>query len=113
MHVLVREQVERGLGVFVADDFAELGAVVVADRGVQRGRAHGSDLELAELGTINADFFGEFVVRGFTAQFFGHRHGHTAHLADLVHHVDRKADGLGLIGEGALDGLFDPPGGVG
>ena len=34
-------------------------------------------------------------------------------LVDGLHHVDRDADGAGLVGDGPGDGLPDPPGGVG
>ena len=34
-------------------------------------------------------------------------------MKELVHDVHRQPDGLGLVREGALDGLFDPPGAVG
>ena len=33
-------------------------------------------------------------------------------LVDGLHHVHGDADGAGLIGDGARDGLADPPGGV-
>ena len=35
------------------------------------------------------------------------------HPVDLLDHVHRDADGAGLVGHGAGDGLADPPGGVG
>src|SRR5947209_15588053 len=34
-------------------------------------------------------------------------------LVDRFDHVHRDADGPGLVGDGAGDGLADPPGGVG
>ena len=34
-------------------------------------------------------------------------------MEHFVHDVNRQTDGLGLIGERALDGLLDPPGTVG
>ena len=39
--------------------------------------------------------------------------GDTDDLVDGLHHVDGDPDGTGLIGNGAGDGLPDPPGGVG
>ena len=36
-----------------------------------------------------------------------------AHAGDLVDEMDRQADRLALVGQGALDRLLDPPGGVG
>lgn len=113
MHVFVRELLEGVLSADVSDDFAEFGGVVVADGGVEGGGAEGGGFELGELGSVDADFFGEFVVGGLTAELFAHAHGDAAHLGDFVHHVDGEADGLGLVGEGAFDGLLDPPGGVG
>ncbi len=39
--------------------------------------------------------------------------GDAVHLVDGLDHVHRDADGAGLVGDRAGDGLADPPGGVG
>jgi hypothetical protein len=80
---------------------------------VQRGWAVGSLTEQGELAAWHADFIGQFLVGRFAAHHLGEHRGDAAHFGDLVHHVDGQADGLGLVGQGAFDGLFDPPSGVG
>ena len=47
------------------------------------------------------------------AQLLEELTGHADDLVDGLHHVHRDADGAGLVGDGAGDGLTDPPGGVG
>ena len=61
----------------------------------------------------DADFFAELVVGRFAAEFLAHLQRNAAHLGDLVDQMDRQADRLALVGQGALDRLLDPPGGVG
>ena len=56
---------------------------------------------------------GQFLVRRFAAEFLLQLHRRAAHLGNLVHQMHRQADGLGLVGQRALDGLLDPPGAVG
>ena len=46
-------------------------------------------------------------------QFLQQLAGDTDDLVDGLHHVDRDADGTGLIGDGTGNCLTDPPGGVG
>jgi len=55
---------------------------------------------------------GDFFDGGLAAELL---HEHLADVAQLAHgfdHVHRDADGAGMIGDGAGDGLADPPGGV-
>ena len=47
------------------------------------------------------------------AQLLEELAGDTDDLVDGLHHVDGDADGAGLVGDGAGDGLANPPGGVG
>ena len=58
-------------------------------------------------------FLGQFFISGFAPEFLLHVHRYAAHLGNFVHQVNRQADGLGLVGQRALDRLLDPPGPVG
>ena len=51
--------------------------------------------------------------RGLAAQVLQEFALDPAELVDDLDHVDGDADGAGLVGHGAGDGLADPPGGVG
>ena len=105
---------KRADGVFVAHDLAEGGGVaVVADGRVERGRADADGLEVGHLVDRDAELHRQLLVGRLAPEFLGERHGGPAHLGNLVHEVDGQADGLRLVGQRALDGLLDPPGGIG
>ena len=61
----------------------------------------------------NAELLAQFLVSRLAAEFLGQLHGDAAHAGDLVDEMDRQADGLALVGQGALDRLLDPPRRVG
>ena len=92
--ILVAQLFERGEGLEIADDFAELGGVVVTDGSVERSGANGDDLELGDFAGGETDFFGEFFVGGFATEFFAHLHGDAAHFGDFVNEMNGEADGL-------------------
>ena len=54
----------------------------------------------------------DFLRGGVVAQFLEELAGHPDDLVDSFHHMNRDADGPGLVGDGTSDGLADPPGGV-
>ena len=58
-------------------------------------------------------FVGEFFGRGLAAQFLGELLLRAPELVHDLDHVHRDADGAGLVGDGAGDGLANPPDGVG
>jgi len=51
--------------------------------------------------------------RSARGELLGERHGGAAHLRNLVDEMDGEADRFALVRQGALDGLLDPPRGVG
>ena len=57
-------------------------------------------------------FVSQFIAGGYATECLFHLVGHFVKLPDAVHHVHRHADGASLVGDGAGDGLPDPPGGV-
>ena len=56
---------------------------------------------------------GDLLDGGFAAQRAGQSRGGTRHLGNGLDHVHRHPDGAALVGDGAADGLADPPSGVG
>ena len=97
----------------VLDEIAEARVVAVADGRLQRDRLlrhlqHGADALDGQL-----DFLGDFFRRGLAAVFLHELLLHAHQLVDRLDHVHRDADGARLVGDGAGDGLANPPGGVG
>ena len=114
IHVLVAETLERIQRRFVADDLAEGGGIAfVADRCVERRRAHADGLQVSDLARRDLELDRELLVRRFAAELLGQRHRGAAHLGDLVDEMDGQADCLRLVRERAFDGLLDPPSGIG
>ncbi len=105
-------RLEGPLGLGVLDEVPKLG-VLVADGLVDRHRL-GEDAErLPDLVRRHLGGAGDLVDGRLPPEGL-HQLG--LHLADPVqrlHHVDRDADGAGLVGDGASDRLADPPGCVG
>ena len=99
-------------GLFIADDFAELGRIVVTNRCVKRSRPDRDGLQLGNFPARNADFVAELVIGGFAAELFAHLQRNATHLGDFVHEVHRQPDGFTLVRQCSLDGLLDPPCGV-
>ena len=58
-------------------------------------------------------FIGQFLRRRFAAQFLRELLLRAPELVHDFNHVDRNADGARLVGNGARDGLANPPDGVG
>src|SRR6185503_10581204 len=54
----------------------------------------------------------DLLERRLPAVLLGQLAGHLPDLRHRLDHVDRDPDGPGLVGDGARDGLADPPGGV-
>ena len=112
------EQMEAGdlagvLGGLVFDEVAEVRLVRVADGGLHgdgllrhfQDGAHALDRHFHGVG----QFFGGRLA----AQFLHELLLGAPELVDDLDHVDRDANGAGLVGDAAGDGLANPPGGVG
>ena len=100
-------------GGIVLDEVAELGVLLLADGGLKAHRLLGDLLDLADaLGSeshLLADLLGGWLAAELLQKLALDAH----ELVDGLHHVHRNADGAGLVGDGAGDGLANPPGGVG
>ena len=114
----VLEQDDRGavgrvFGRFVLDEVSEARVVAVADRHLEGngGLRHLEDRANALDGKL--DLVGDLVGRGFASVFLHQLFLHADEFVDRLDHVHRDADGAGLVGDRAGDGLADPPCGVG
>ena len=56
---------------------------------------------------------GDFLVFWFAAQFVRQLDDHLAHARNFIDEMHWQADRFGLISQGSLHALFDPPSGVG
>ena len=99
--------------VLILDKVAELGVGIVADGslevdGLAAGAEHPAD---AFGGHVHG--FGDLFGGGLAAEVLFHLLGDLVELADAAAEMGGDADGAAVVGEGAGDGLADPPGGVG
>src|SRR5216683_1874932 len=112
-------QVDRDDGVggadghTVFDEVAEVRVFLFAD-----GRLEGDGLlrdleDLADLRDRDVHALGDLLRGGFAAKLLHQLTAGTDELVDGLDHVDRDADGTGLVRDGSGDGLTDPPGRVG
>src|SRR5690349_4182877 len=109
----LRGALVRRLGPLVGDELAELGLLLVADRLLERDRRLGGALDRVHFLGIDAGDLGDLLRGGLTAELRHELALGAADLVQLLHHVDRDADGPRLVGERASDRLADPPRGVG
>src|SRR5277367_5768131 len=65
-HALVSEQLERRLRIFIANDLAKCGRIIVADRSIKGRRSNRNRLQLRKLRARDTDLFGKFVIGWFT-----------------------------------------------
>jgi len=107
---LVLELFVGGEGGFVLDDVGEIVRFVVADGGVERGGPDGGGLHLAPPARC--------VVSSSWASSSRSVRGRASHAVSWpcagrswrsCPPVPGQTDGLGLVGQGAFDGLLDPP----
>src|SRR5918992_1933368 len=106
-------RVDRDDGVGVLDEVAEVGVLLLADRGLQRHRLLGHLEDLADLLGRELHLAADLLGGGLAAQVLEELTLDADELVDRLDHVHRDADGAGLVGDGPGDGLADPPGGVG
>src|SRR5205807_5750600 len=69
--------------------------------------------QLRNFSAGDADLIAELFIGRFAAQFFAHLQGNATHLGDFIDQMNRQTNRLALVGQGTLDRLLDPPGGVG
>src|SRR5215207_6646892 len=104
---------EGGLGALIGDELAELRLLLLADRLLEGDGRLGRALDRVDLLGLDAGDLGDLLRGGLAAQLGDQLALRAADLVELLDDVDRDADGPRLVGEGAGDGLADPPGRVG
>ena len=109
----VHRRIGRGQGELVLDEVAEMGIVVVADRGFHGDGLLGNLHDLADLVFRHVHLLGQGGRIGLGAGFLQDLAADPVHFVDRFDHVHRDTDGACLVGDGAGDGLADPPRGVG
>jgi hypothetical protein len=97
----------------VLDEIAEVRIFLFADGSFERDRLLRDFQNLAHLGDRNIHALGDFFGGRFAAELLHQLALRANQLVDRLDHVHRDADGAGLVGDGAGDGLANPPGGVG
>src|SRR4051794_22512289 len=116
-HVLAaqvrRRGLERGLGVLVLDEVAELGLLLLADRLLQRDRLLGHAQDLAHLARGALELTRDLLRGRLPAELLNELALDVDDLVELLDHVDRDADRPALVRDRARHGLADPPRRVG
>jgi len=102
-----------GLLGFVLDEVAEVGVFGFADGSVETDGVSADLHDSLGLGDGHGGGFGEFLDGGLVAEGLEESFLDISEFAHGLDHVHGDADGAGMIGDGASDGLSDPPGGVG
>ena len=100
-------------GVDVLDEVADGGLAVLADRGVEADRLAAGAQQLLDLVGGLVQLTAELLGRGLPAEPLVHVALDPGQLGQHLQHVHGQPDRAGRVGEAALDGLPDPPHGVG
>src|SRR3989475_520219 len=105
--------VQRRDGLLVLDEVPQMAVFLLADGRLQRDRLLGDLEDLANLVQRKVHLLGDLFGRRLTPQLLDQVPRGADQLVDGLDHVHRDPDGPGLIGDGAGDGLADPPRRVG
>src|SRR5579871_1457117 len=112
-NVGVDHGIDRRTDPAIFDQIAERGFSVAANWSFERHRVARDGLQLLDLLHRNVHAARDFVVGGRAAQFLFEFARRPQELVHALVHVNGNADGARLVGDGARDGLANPPGGVG
>ena len=110
--VEVDDRLGRGHNSLVFDEVAQVGFFLFTDGCFKGNRLLCNFLGLTHEFDGNIHALGDFVGGRLTAEFLNHLAAGTNLFVDSFNHVNRHADGASLIGDGACDGLANPPGRV-
>ena len=86
-----------------------MAVLLLTDGGLQADRLLGHTHDLAHLIHRHLQALGNFLGAGVMAVLMQQLAGDLLDLVDGLDHMHRDADGAGLVGNGAGDGLTDPP----
>ncbi len=109
----MRGSIGGGEGAVVLDEIAEVTVLLLTDGRLQGHRLLGDLDDLPHLLRRYLHIGADFLAGGLTTVLLHQAAADSHQLVDRLHHVHRDADGARLVGDGAGDGLPDPPGGVG
>src|SRR3954454_10453609 len=101
--------IDRGDHAAIFDEVAEMRIFLFADRRLEGDRLLRDLHDLAHFGDRHIHPLGDLLGLRFAAEFLHERTRGARELVDGLDHVHRDADGAGLIGDGASDGLANPP----
>src|SRR5665213_1448474 len=104
------DRVDRRPDPAILDQIAQSRFAVATDRRFERHRVARDGLELLDLLDRDIHAAADLFVGGSAAHFLLKLTGRAKELVHALVHVDRDADGAGLIGDGASDRLANPPG---
>ena len=118
IHKLLLEQGEAGGlgglgGVLVGDEVAQMGVLLLPDGSFQADGLLGNLENLPHLVHRHVHLLRDLLRGGVVPQLLKELAGDPDDLVDSLHHMDRDADGAGLVGDGPGNGLPNPPGGIG
>ncbi len=103
-----------GADLRVGEDLLKRLLVLVVAQGLVDGdRALGALQDAVDARRVQAHLPGDLVQRRLGAGHAGHLAHHPQDAVLLLAHVARDADGGALAGDGAVEGVLDPPGRVG
>src|SRR5215210_2061027 len=105
----LRDGVGGGYGAGVLEEVAELGGVIVADRGGEADGPLADLLQALDLGDEDAQLACDLLLRRLASEGLEHAPVGPVVLVDLLDHVDRDTNGPPLVGDGARYGLPYPP----
>src|SRR5713226_3617915 len=108
-----RGGVRRRDGLAVLHEVAEVGVLLLTDRGFERDRVLGDLHDLANFLGRDPHLLADLLVARLAAQLLEQPARDAHQLVDRLHHVHGDADRSRLVGDGARDGLTDPPRRVG
>ena len=90
-----------------------MAVLLLTDRRFEGNRLLRNFQDLFDLALLNVQLVRDLLRRRLTAQLLHHGVRRAQHTVDRLDHVHRNADRTRLVGDGAGDGLPDPPGRIG
>src|SRR6266851_1077177 len=112
-HQLTVNELRRLGRVDVLDQVADAGLAVLADGRIQADRLAAGAQQFLDLVRSPVKLDSQLLGRRLAAQALVHVALNPAQLAEHLEHVHRQPNSPGRVGEATLDGLPDPPHGVG
>src|SRR5258708_537737 len=113
LEVQVDHRVGRGHDLTILDEVAEMRILLLADRRLQRNRLLRDLQDLPDLRHGDVHALGDLFRSRLAPELLHQSPRRANQLVDRLDHVDRDADRPRLVGDGAGDGLADPPRRVG